>query len=271
MNKKTFLIAAMIAATMGVNAQVTIGADIAPVKGALLEMKTQTPDADNVTSDKGGFMMPRVKLVDTNKLLPFVPDADATADVKKQHTGLQVYNLTVGNGFEEGFYYWTGAMWKKLLDQLPPIPTAGTISARDIVEQDTTLVGTANGSGGIFMDFGEIVIPESGAYAFSFRLYGFFDCDGICNEQNNCYYISLWNGTTLSDIAELNFLSHNYGLSGYSSTSVHQYTAAVTLGGYFSAGDRPKFKMSHHHLAIPFALRRLGTKAARTSLIWWKL
>ncbi len=101
-----------------VAAQVVIGTDTPPVKGALLELKTQEAGADNVTSTKGGLVLPRVKLVSLTTLQPFIdvndPDwlQNATTRIKEKHVGLVVYNLTTTAPFVEGLYVWDGKGWE---------------------------------------------------------------------------------------------------------------------------------------------------------------
>jgi len=92
------------------NAQVTIGSDNEPLKGALLDLKSQQPDNNNVTSDKGGLVLARVQLQSLTSLRPFVSDAQLGTEGKK-HAGLIVYNLTKTTPFEEGLYLWDGTKW----------------------------------------------------------------------------------------------------------------------------------------------------------------
>jgi hypothetical protein len=96
---------------------ITIGADLDHLKGALLDIKSQQADVlSNVTSDKGGLVLPRVKLVDLNTLQPFIavtdPDWISNADeIKLLHVGLIVYNLSTVSPFVEGLYEWNGTEW----------------------------------------------------------------------------------------------------------------------------------------------------------------
>jgi len=121
---KIITIACLLSVTVLLNqvrAQVTIGSGIPPAKAALLEIKTQQPDADNVTSNTGGLGLPRVQLVDKYTLEPFIKKADPEWDTgtqeatKKGHAGLMVYNLrtnsSTGQSFSEGIYVWDGAQW----------------------------------------------------------------------------------------------------------------------------------------------------------------
>jgi hypothetical protein len=112
-------------------AQVTIGTNIAPQKAALLELATQQADADNVTSTKGGLVMPRVKLVSATTLEPFITTTDpdwqnnASTKIKEKHTGLVVYNLTVNTTFSQGLYVWDGAEWREHKHARDLVQTAG--------------------------------------------------------------------------------------------------------------------------------------------------
>ncbi|MDR0429253.1 MAG: hypothetical protein LBH58_02100 [Tannerellaceae bacterium] len=88
-------------------AQVTIGSDIPPAIGALLDLKQQTGEE---TSTKG-IIFPRVKLVSQSSLEPLVKSATATE--KTSHKGVVVYNITISptEQLEEGLYYWNGNEW----------------------------------------------------------------------------------------------------------------------------------------------------------------
>lgn len=93
-------------------AQVTIGSDNEPAKGAILDIKTQNSDVNNVTSDKGGLLLPRVQLKGLYSLLPFIPDANLSTEGSK-HIGLTVYNITpvTAQNLVKGFYIWDGLKW----------------------------------------------------------------------------------------------------------------------------------------------------------------
>ncbi|MDL2215002.1 hypothetical protein LJC00_02290 [Dysgonomonas sp. OttesenSCG-928-M03] len=96
--------------------QVTIGSGNTPSEGAILDINTQQPNGDNVTSPKGGMLLPRVELSTLSSLHPFISDTLATAaygQQKKLHTGLIVYNIKP-NGVKNltsGIYQWNGAKW----------------------------------------------------------------------------------------------------------------------------------------------------------------
>lgn len=104
---------------MEVKAQVTIGSSGKPSRAALLDIKDrESPGASNETATTGGLLLPRVMLVDTTTLEPFILKTDPewinanTSKVKEKHIGLQVYNLNLSNGFTTGIYVWNGSNWE---------------------------------------------------------------------------------------------------------------------------------------------------------------
>lgn len=105
-----------------------MGSDNPPVKGAILEIKTQDADSNNVTSTLDGLGLSHVQLVNKTTLEPFIKTTDtewATGSVqdatKKSHVGLTVYNLTYNLSstsitdpdlrFRQGIYVWDGNRW----------------------------------------------------------------------------------------------------------------------------------------------------------------
>ena len=122
--------------------QVTIGAGIEPARAALLDLKDNDPDGENVTSKTGGLILARVKLVDKNTLEPFIPKTDPDwinavkqAALMKDHVGLMVYNLNDKDGFSEGTYIWNGAEWITFAEGSTPQP---------LNKMGTTTPSTAN-------------------------------------------------------------------------------------------------------------------------------
>lgn len=118
-----FVVVASLGTAYG---QVTVGSDVAPERAALLEIKDQAADADNVTAKTGGLGLPRVELADKTTLEPFIATGDAEwtnaatqATLKTKHAGLMVYNLyespssvTESNKkFKPGVYVWNGTEW----------------------------------------------------------------------------------------------------------------------------------------------------------------
>ncbi|MDH6306868.1 hypothetical protein M2459_003505 [Parabacteroides sp. PF5-5] len=118
---KLVLLLVAVAGIGSAYGQVTVGSDVAPAKAALLEIKSQAADATtNVTSTKGGLGLPRVNLVSTTTLQPFIGTSDTEwnstnqAATKAAHAGLVVYNLTTTGDFKKGVYVWDGAKWAQI-------------------------------------------------------------------------------------------------------------------------------------------------------------
>lgn len=123
--KKIFLLTAFFTFfTLTTFAQVTIGSDIPPEKGALLDIKTLKFEDQTkfVSSGDGGILLPRVEIYDVNVLDVFndITGLDDN-EQKSKHTGLVVYNVgtTIGTEpntkilVEEGIYVWDGSKWRK--------------------------------------------------------------------------------------------------------------------------------------------------------------
>jgi hypothetical protein len=125
------------------HAQVTIGSNIEPLGGALLDLKQTTPATDNSTSTKG-LLLPRVELSDLNKLYPMFATVYGAAEDAK-HTGLTVYNLTQCDGkFARGVYTWTGEEWVQLTNN--PVLTGSAPDPSTISPSGETAVTAATGS-----------------------------------------------------------------------------------------------------------------------------
>jgi len=98
-------------------AQVTIGTDMEPIAGALLDLKEYTPAADNTNSSKG-LAMPRIGLTDLYDITADI--AGATTANQDKHIGLMVYNVngclidTTGDYHGKGMYVWDGSQWQIL-------------------------------------------------------------------------------------------------------------------------------------------------------------
>lgn len=112
--------------------QVTIGLDEEPVKGAILQLKSQKVAGSSANSIRG-LMLPRISF-------DVVSSASGTIDEKLRkslklpaaettnaaiHTGLLVYNVetltvTAGSPFEDskicpGVYVWIGTAWVRAM------------------------------------------------------------------------------------------------------------------------------------------------------------
>ncbi|MDR2389193.1 MAG: hypothetical protein LBD89_05335 [Tannerellaceae bacterium] len=113
--KSAFLLIVITTSVFCFNAkgQVTVGSDIAPLSGVLLDIKSKagTAGSGDATTDVngGGLGLPRVTLTDISSLAPFLPSASSAE--KKDRTGLMVYNISTTSPFKPGVYVWDGTKW----------------------------------------------------------------------------------------------------------------------------------------------------------------
>lgn len=93
------------------NSQVTIGSNLEPIKGAILDLKQFLPNENNETSNKG-LLLPRVELKklkgDLSMSLGLTKTIDGTS-----HIGLMVYNIPNLECplLHLGAYTWNGYSW----------------------------------------------------------------------------------------------------------------------------------------------------------------
>lgn len=125
MKYKILIIGLLFCVSWNIQAQVTLGSDQKSERGAILDLKSQTPSTENTTSAVGGLLLPRVTLVDEMTLEPFVPTSDAQwtdatqkSVLMREHTGLEVYNVANANGLKPGAYVWNGMRWEQLLKEV---------------------------------------------------------------------------------------------------------------------------------------------------------
>lgn len=117
--------------------QVTIGSDVDPAKGALLDLKEFEPKENNTTATKG-LMLPRVRLQaltgDLNKTLGLAETVS-----NEVHSGLVVFNVADADcpQFPTGVYVWNGNLWNglgvdapedKFAETMDPDTNTGTLT-----------------------------------------------------------------------------------------------------------------------------------------------
>jgi len=143
--------AALFLSTGAVWSQVTVGSGQKPVRGAILDIKSQAPDNSNVTSLHGGIVMPRLKLKNIAGLEPIIASGDPDlVSLKRSHTGLIVYNLTDDDVFSPGLYVWDGSRWEAVV----------TVAAQD--EAVRVENGLSSTSGGDYIKLGGILEANTG-------------------------------------------------------------------------------------------------------------
>ncbi|MDR2621843.1 MAG: hypothetical protein LBC48_04585, partial [Dysgonamonadaceae bacterium] len=122
--------------TAGVKAQVTIGSDVVPQSGAVL-------DLSRVNSRDLGLLLPRVWLEDITKWqLRSNP-----GDSEEERVGMIVYNTNTNVSYGEGLYIWTGKEggWEPLRRSCvskPAVPTGIEFSKMGI-RLNETITATA--------------------------------------------------------------------------------------------------------------------------------
>ncbi len=111
--------------TDSATAQVTIGSNVSPEGGSVLDIKEFAAKSENQTSDKG-VVLPRVLLTNKNELYPMYWDSNTNSEVaeyasdkvnlKTKHVGMTVFNVTNAGDFVSGVHTWTGTEWRKIDD-----------------------------------------------------------------------------------------------------------------------------------------------------------
>lgn len=144
----------------------------------------------------------------------------------------------------------------------------------DLEKSATVNSGSSEGAGGTILEWvttkysnGQyIILPESGSYVFSFRLYGQSYGVNIAASQ----YISAWKegASSPSDIAEMNVMSSGANADAALAT----YSINLTLSG--NTGDKVYFKIAYYpgnSKQINWVLLgNPGMNANKTSMIFWR-
>lgn len=148
------------------SAQVTIGSNLEPAQGALLDLKEEVEDepvGSLVTASTGGFLLPRVKLVKRKELNPLV--AGATKEVKLLHTGLVVYNLqkVEEEDLQVGMNYWDGEKWNPLIMQEVGQAEFSILNCDGISIAGEYRIGTALGAGNVMKM--KVSVTKKGLYS----------------------------------------------------------------------------------------------------------
>lgn len=156
--------------TIDLQAQVTIGLGSAPAKAGLLQLKEQEPDADNVTCKTGGFILPRVALVNLKTLEPFVNPTETGYDSEKsKNIGLLVYNMTKTSPFVPGLYLWDGDKWavlRTLSDSIPTRDNPGSVPVEPNAPSSMTDPAALKLSNSFIVGYNKTIdIPVIKAYA----------------------------------------------------------------------------------------------------------
>ncbi|MCL2303481.1 MAG: PKD domain-containing protein [Lentimicrobiaceae bacterium] len=105
---KFLFVLSLLLSVAKLNAQVTIGGEIAPQKGALLDLNS---------TFKGGLLLPNVELSDLGEIPDSFTDTEVhNLGVAHDLTGLVVYNTVRSDAahLQKGIYMWDGEYWRLL-------------------------------------------------------------------------------------------------------------------------------------------------------------
>lgn len=109
------LLTTIIIALLGVlfvEAQVTIGSNVAPREGVLIDLKENDKLATEANA-KAGLGIPRVELVSPDRL---TIDQETK---KSEYLGATVYNVVENEILKKGPYTWNGDEWIRVLTSIP--------------------------------------------------------------------------------------------------------------------------------------------------------
>lgn len=163
------------------SAQVTVGSNGKPVSAGILDIKSQSPDEENITSQNGGIVMPRLKLKNINTLEPFIANDDSDINNQKRaHIGLMVYNLTQNGDFMEGLYVWNGSKWDAVVTPTTAsesitaenglrtslsgdyIQLGGSLDAHTSIIQSNNPMSFKTGTGSFSINNTDFIVKEGG-------------------------------------------------------------------------------------------------------------
>lgn len=209
-----------------------------------------------LSDDDKGILINKVSLQGLNIPTPIT-------DIE---TGLMVYNTNTieAEGMAPGFHYWDGTRWL-MLSAKAPQPLGMNLTNLQV--NCTSTGGNANTSDkGTIIDLGEINIPDDGAYAFTFRLYGKLETSPATGAAGY-YYLALLADGVIIDSVELDLIK---------ASNTTALSATTSLMGLLKAGQKIEFRLTHHTSSpYPWTLNAIpsaGAKSAnRTSMLWWKL
>lgn len=260
----------LLSGTVSGWSQVTIGSNAPPIEGMLLDLKER--DTNGLFNSDKGVLLPRVQLENLNSLVPLSNTVNDTE--KLTYKGTIVYNMKQNDGFNEGIYYWDGTNWMAMVTQIPKIEN--TIQFVNL----TSSVTSASDRGNKFPFDKDIIIPEDGSYAFSFRLYGEFPRLATLNDgfdDVSTYRIALHVDRDSDPLEVATIKLYQRRPPYLANNHVINLTYSTTLAAHLIKGDRVSFYFIYDNKSaygvpdIHWVLNSGSTEANRTSMIWWKL
>lgn len=133
------------------HAQVTIGSNLKPNEGALLDLKEFDNGASSTTGTKG-LLLPRVKLTDVKPDLGKLAESIGNTGswIEAEHTGLMVYNVEntmtpqYVRGAYPGVYLWNGSEWKPIFEKKATVPP--TVTTDEFVGANSYILAAGGSS-----------------------------------------------------------------------------------------------------------------------------
>lgn len=200
-------------------AQVTIGKADPPAGGALLQLKNMD-EAANTTNANKGLLLPRVQLVDLEKLQPMYSYVDVdntpTMDEKIAHVGLIIYNVPNDMycpDIRAGLYAWNGEQWGLLLSR----PNLGTVAGKSGTAYQTRKFGKA----------GEWMIENLREREYDTGETGTLSIGYLANATNKIYYFPT---TSNTDPSTGNLANDSLYFHGYPQIGLLYSRGAATNG-----------------------------------------
>ena len=228
-------------------------------------------------TDKG-LLLNRVSLA---KLLQKSPVTEAV-------DGTLVYNTVLDepNQLYPGVYVWRSNAWRRLVDEIPPKYISLYYASSNVV------AGSASGSDQssmVSMSFSSsrggaaenLILPESGSYAFNVKLYTTFStAAGVSaipkSSGKVVVYVGIWVNNVLNDVSEI-FYTASPMANGTTNLNGSNLTNVI-LGCTGNAGDRVDIRLGYYPGSVSAGeyiksqySPSTNPNSAATSMLFWKL
>ena len=225
-----------------------------------------------------GLLLNRVSLTDPAIRLPVVGAVNGTL----------VYNHggSTTNNPEAGIYFWKDNLWKEIWGFLPTQGVSLYYASSSVV------AGSANGSDQssmVSMPFSSsrggtaenIILRESGSYAFNVKLYTTFStAAGVAVSPKNSgkvvVYVGIWVNNVLNDVSEI-FYTVSPPANGTTNLNGSNLTNVI-LGCTGNAGDRVDIRLGYFSGSVSTGeyIRSQSSSSANpnsaaTSMLFWRL
>ena len=228
-------------------------------------------------TDKG-LLLNRVALTKLLQKSPVTETVDGTL----------VYNTVLDepNQLYPGVYVWRSNAWRRLVDEIPPKYISLYYASSNVV------AGSASGSDQssmVSMSFSSsrggaaenLILPESGSYAFNVKLYTTFStAAGVSaipkSSGKVVVYVGIWINNLLNDVSEI-FYTASPMANGTTNLNGSNLTNVI-LGCTGNAGDRVDIRLGYYPGSVSAGeyiksqySSSVNPNSAATSMLFWKL